>query len=245
MGRVLQSGRWVLMLVYLLLIVGLTLAWQQPSMRQHMEPAALARYGRALLDMPLGPVLVLGGYVLAVLLAMPVGVLITVGVLVFGPWPGMAYALAGMVCGSMASYGVGLLAGADVVDRWSQQGRIHALAMVLKRRGLWAIVLVRAVPVAPFVLINMTAGAFRVRFRDFVLGTALGLAPGTVIISLFMDRLTAALADPGAVTYGVLAVLALGIVGLLFWLRQVVRRETAKLASEEQNKVPSEERLGT
>jgi uncharacterized membrane protein YdjX (TVP38/TMEM64 family) len=230
MGRVLQSGRWVLMLIYLLLIVGLVLAWQDPSMRQHMEPAALARQGRALLDMPAGPLLVLGGYVLAVLLAMPVGVLITVGVLVFGPWPGMAYALAGMVSGSMASYGVGLLIGADAVDRWSQQGRIHALALALKRRGLWAIVLVRAVPVAPFIVVNMTAGAFRVRFRDFVLGTALGLAPGTVMISLFMDRLTAALANPGVVTYGVLAGVVLAVVGGLVWFRKSVLKEVGDAA---------------
>jgi uncharacterized membrane protein YdjX (TVP38/TMEM64 family) len=222
--RVVQSGRWVLMVLYLLVIVGLTVAWRDPALRQYMEPRALARMGQALLAMPMGPIMVLGGYVVAVLLAVPVAVLITVGALVFGPWPGMAYALFGMVSGAIVSYGIGLYTGAELIDRWSNQGRLHALAMALKRRGLWAIIVIRAVPVAPFVVINMTAGAFRVRFRDYVLGTFLGLAPGTIMISLFMDRLTAALAAPDKTTYGALAAVVLLFGAVLWWFKRLMAR---------------------
>jgi uncharacterized membrane protein YdjX (TVP38/TMEM64 family) len=222
--RVVQSGRWVLMVLYLLVIVGLTVAWRDPALRQYMEPRALARMGQALLAMPMGPIMVLGGYVVAVLLAVPVVALITVGALVFGPWPGMAYALCGMVSGAIVSYGIGLYMGAELIDRWSNQGRLHALAMALKRRGLWAIIVIRAVPVAPFVVVNMTAGAFRVRFRDYVLGTFLGLAPGTVMISLFMDRLTAALAAPDKTTYGALAAVVLLFAVVLWWFKRLMAR---------------------
>lgn len=225
--RVVQSGRWLLMVMYLLVIVGLTLAWRDPVLRQYMEPAALARTGQSLLAMPLGPIMVLAGYVLAVVLAVPVAVLITVGALVFGPWPGMAYALVGMVCGAIVTYGIGLYSGAQLVDRWSTQGRIHALALALKRRGLWAIIVIRAVPVAPFVVVNMTAGAFRVRFRDYVLGSFIGLAPGTIMISLFMDRLTAALAEPDATTYGLLAAVVMLFGGVLWWFKRLMARGQA------------------
>lgn len=225
--RVVQSGRWLLMVLYLLVIVGLTLAWRDPVLRQYMEPAALARSGQSLLAMPLGPIMVLGAYVLAVVLAVPVAVLITVGALVFGPWPGMAYALVGMVSGAIVTYGVGLYLGAQLVDRWSTQGRIHALASALKRRGLWAIIIIRAVPVAPFVVVNMTAGAFRVRFRDYVLGSFIGLAPGTIMISLFMDRLTAALTEPDAITYGLLVAMLLLFGGVLWWFKRLMARGQA------------------
>lgn len=83
-------ARWLLIGLYLALIVGVMLAWRDPDWRPYLEPQALARLGRDLLDMPMGPVLVLLGYVVAVLLAVPVAALITVGALVFGPWPGMA-----------------------------------------------------------------------------------------------------------------------------------------------------------
>lgn len=225
--RVVQSGRWLLMVMYLLVIVGLTLAWRDPVLRQYMEPAALARTGQSLLAMPLGPLMVLAGYVLAVVLAMPVAVLITVGALVFGPWPGIAYTLVGMVSGAIVTYGIGLYSGAQLVDRWSTQGRIHALALALKRRGLWAIIVIRAVPVAPFVVVNMTAGAFRVRFRDYVLGSFIGLAPGTIMISLFMDRLTAALAEPDATTYGLLAAVVMLFGGVLWWFKRLMARGQA------------------
>lgn len=226
MVRVVESGRWVLMGLYLILFVVLMWAWRDPVWRQHLEPRALADLGRQLLAMPLGPVMVLLGYVVMVLMAVPVAGLITVGALVFGPWPGMAYALFGMLAGSVVTYGIGRYSGAALVDRWSSKGKVHALAAALKRRGLWAVVVIRAFPVAPFIMVNMTAGAFRVRFRDYVLGTFLGLAPGTIIISLFMDRLTAALAEPGLFTYGLLGLFLLVFVAMLWWLRRLAQRSS-------------------
>lgn len=216
-------GRWLLIGLYLALIGGVMLAWRDPEWRPYLEPQALARMGRDLLDMPMGPVLVLLGYVLAVLMAVPVAALITVGALVFGPWPGMAYALSGMVAGATATYGLGRLAGAQWVDSFAPDGRLHAVADAVKRRGLWAVIVIRAVPLAPFIVVNMTAGAFRVRLRDYVLGTFLGLAPGTVIISLFMDRLTAALASPDAGTYTALAGVVVGGVLLLWLVRRLLK----------------------
>ncbi|MFZ5529215.1 MAG: TVP38/TMEM64 family protein [Pseudomonadota bacterium] len=221
--RFLRWARWLLIGLYLALIVAVMLAWRDPQWRPYLEPQALARMGRDLLDMPMGPVLVLAGYVLAVLLAVPVAALITVGALVFGPWPGMAYALVGMVAGATATYGLGRLAGAQWVDSFAPDGRLHAVVGAIKRRGLWAVIVIRAVPLAPFIVVNMTAGAFRVRLRDYVLGTFLGLAPGTIVISLFMDRLTAALASPDAGTYTALAAVVVGGVFLLWLVRRLLR----------------------
>lgn len=223
-------GRWLLIGLYVALIVGVTLAWRDPEWRPYLEPQALARMGRELLDMPMGPVLVLLGYVLAVLMAMPVAALITVGALVFGPWPGMAYALFGMVAGATATYGLGRLAGAQWVDSFAPDGRLHAVADAVKRRGLWAVIVIRAVPLAPFIVVNMTAGAFRVRLRDYVLGTFLGLAPGTIVISLFMDRLTAALASPDAGTYTALAGVVLGGLLLLWLVRRLLKGKDSATA---------------
>lgn len=222
--RVVESGRWVLAGAYLLLFAFLVWAWQQPQWRAQLEPQALAAHGRQLLDMPLGPVMVLLGYVVAVMMAMPVAALITVGVLVFGPWPGMAYALFGMVAGSIVTYGIGRFTGATLVDRWSTRGKVHVLASLLKRRGLWAVFIIRALPVAPFIMVNMTAGAFRVRFRDYVLGTLLGLVPGTVIIALFMDRLKAAFADPGVTTVALLLGFAALFGAVMWWMRRLARQ---------------------
>lgn len=201
----LKAMRWLVLGLYLALIAAVALAWRDPQWRPFLEPQALAQWGRSLLDLPMGPLLVLGAYVLAVLMAMPVALLITVGSLVFGPWPGMAYALVGMVSGAVVTYGVGWFVGGQAVEGWSSTGRVHAMAQALKRRGLWAVILIRAVPVAPFVMVNMAAGAIRVPLNHYVLGTFLGLAPGTVMLSLFTDRLAQALQAPSLQTVGLLA----------------------------------------
>jgi uncharacterized membrane protein YdjX (TVP38/TMEM64 family) len=218
----LKAVRWLVLCLYLALIGAVSWAWRDPQWRASLEPHALAQWGRSLLNLPMGPLLILFGYVLAVLMAVPVAVMITVGSLVFGPWPGMAYALSGMVSGAVVTYGMGRFVGAHAVDSWSNTGgRMHALAQGLKRRGLWAIVLIRLVPVAPFVVVNMASGAIRVPFKHYVMGTFLGLMPGTIMISLFTDRLAQAWQSPSAATLGWLAftvaLLVAMAVGLKRW----------------------------
>lgn len=210
-----------MLLLYVGVIAGVTWALRDDSLRQHLEPAALARWGKELLAMPMGSGLVLGGYVLAVLMGAPVALLITAGALIFGPWPGMAYALCGMVCGATVVYGIGRFLGAQAMAQWSQTGKLKGLAALIERRGFWAVVFVRAFPVGPFVLINLSCGALRVHWRDYVLGTALGLLPGTIIISLFTDQLARLLqsATPGqwaALGGGVLALAAM-VFGFRRW----------------------------
>lgn len=215
-------GRLALLLLYLAVLGLVWMAWRDPAWRVLLSPIMLAEFGRQVLAWPLGPVWVLLAYVVAVALAMPVLALITLGVLIFGPWPGMAYALAGMVAGATVTYGLGRLTGAQVLDR-VLKGRLQLMSTHLHRRGLWAIVLLRALPVAPFIVVNLGAGALRVRLRDYVLGTFLGLLPGTVLISLFMRQVQQAVrtATPGA--WLALAGGVLLVAGGLWWLNRQLR----------------------
>ena len=80
--------------------------------------------------------------------------------------------------------------------------------------------LVRLLPVAPYTVVNLVAGASRIRWRDFLLGTALGLAPGLVLMSTFVDRAIAAIVSPSGETFGTLALVLVAIVALGFALRK-------------------------
>ena len=57
----------------------------------------------------------------------------------------------------------------------------------------------------------MVAGASRIRFRDFMIGSAIGLLPGITGMSIFTDRLAAAIEQPTLLAFAVLA----AVVGIL------------------------------
>jgi hypothetical protein len=52
------------------------------------------------------------------------------------------------------------------------------------RRGVFAVVAIRFLPVAPFTMVNIVLGAARIKLWHFVLGTAIGLTPGFLARSL-------------------------------------------------------------
>lgn len=208
-------SRFLPLLMFFGVFIALWLAWQSPALSRWLDPDVLGELGRALLASPFGPLAVLAGYMLAVALAMPMLVMASVGVLVFGPWAGMGYALSGMVLGSMCTYGLGRLGGAGLLDRLADP-RILQLAGRLRHEGLWAVIFVRVVPVAPFLMVNVIAGAMRVRLRDFVLGTIAGLLPGTIMLAFFMERLKQAWQSPGWGTWLALSVCAV-LIAVASW----------------------------
>lgn len=213
--------RWALLSAYVSALVGMTVVAQDPAWAHWFDPGWLSQQGHALLALPLGPLAVVAGYVLLVLMAVPVLALIVVGATVFGPWPGMAYSLVGMLAGATVAFAFGRFTGAQGMDRLTQ-GRLSLLSQHLHRRGLLTVALVRFMPVAPFMVVNLAAGALRVKPRDFVLGSALGLLPGTVLISLFTDRLLSAWQAPSMPLSACLSVLAIVLlaVGGWWWKRR-------------------------
>ncbi len=208
--------RWALLSAYVLGLAGVSVLARDPAWAHWLDPQWLSQQGHALLALPLGPLAVVAGYVLLVLMAVPVLALIVVGATVFGPWPGMAYSLVGMVTGATVAFAFGRFTGAQGMDRLTQ-GRLSLLSRHLHQRGLLTVALVRFMPVAPFMVVNLTAGALRVKPRDFVLGSALGLLPGTVLISLFTDRLLSAWQAPSVPMSAWLILLAIVLVAAGGW----------------------------
>jgi uncharacterized membrane protein YdjX (TVP38/TMEM64 family) len=219
-----RSLRWrVLGLVLALLaLVGLAVAWSASPLRAWLDAdrivAALRQLGQSY-----GPVAVVGGFALASTLAVPVGFLMLVTMVAFGPWVGMGCTLAGALLGAAASYSLGWVLGREVLQRLGGE-RVNAVSRSLAERGLLAVVLVRIVPVAPFAIVNMVAGASHIRLRHMMLGTSLGILPSMVVIAFFVDRIVAALRAPGPLTVALglltVALMAAGAWALRRWLRK-------------------------
>lgn len=176
-------------------VVALAFAWQYTPLA---ELVSVERVRAWLADMRASafvPALLVAAYVAGGLVSMPITVLNAATVIVFGPWLGFAYAMAGSLVSACVLFFAGRALGAQVIRRFSS-GLVHRVAHAVGRRGFLAVLTVRMVPVAPFTVINVVAGAMPVRLRDFVLGTLAGMLPGTAVLAAFGDRVEKVLTDP-------------------------------------------------
>jgi uncharacterized membrane protein YdjX (TVP38/TMEM64 family) len=78
--------------------------------------------------------------------------------------------------------------------------------------------------VAPFSLINLVAGISRIRWRDYQLGTLLGMLPAITALAAVTDRLAASWRNPNLGSYlllvGVVAIAAASLTGLRLWWKK-------------------------
>jgi uncharacterized membrane protein YdjX (TVP38/TMEM64 family) len=209
-----------------LLVAGAAAVWRWTPLSALVDVDALAGLASGLAEAPLAPVWVLGAYLLASVLAVPIALLVVATALVFGAAPAFIYAVAGSLAGAAAGFGIGHVLGRDAVGRLGGD-RLNRLNRRLGRRGLLAVITLRVLPLAPFTLVNLAAGASHIRLRDFLLGTLLGMLPGIAAITAFSDRLLAALRDPSLATLAGLGVAALALAAVALALRRWLRRRAA------------------
>jgi phospholipase D1/2 len=202
---------------------GLAAAWTWSPLAAWVNIATLTRFAETLAHAPLAPLAVVGAYVVAGLLVIPVMLLIVVTGVVFGPLLGSVYALGGALASALVTYAIGRVLGRGTVRRIAGSP-VHRLSRKLAHRGLLAIAAVRLVPIAPFSIVNMAAGACRIGVRDFVLGTALGMAPGIVATLLLVDGIGAALREPSMACAALLVSVVATCIAVLLRLRQLMRK---------------------
>jgi phosphatidylserine/phosphatidylglycerophosphate/cardiolipin synthase-like enzyme/uncharacterized membrane protein YdjX (TVP38/TMEM64 family) len=219
-----HAARRVLVIAILLVaIAALAAAWRWGPLREHIDPEALAAWIGSASASDFAPLLVLAAYLAASLIALPITLVIVATAVVLGPVEAFVYALAGSLLGGAATFYIGRAAGRGAVRRLAGK-RLNRLSKLLARRGILAMATLRLLPVAPFTLVNMVAGASHLRARDFLLGTAIGMAPGTLAVSVFADRLAALVFNPSAQNVAWLALALVVIVAAALTLHRWLAR---------------------
>jgi uncharacterized membrane protein YdjX (TVP38/TMEM64 family) len=102
--------------------------------------------------------------------------LIAAAVVAFGPVTGFAYSWVGTMVSSLVGFYLGRAAGAATLERFSGES-VRRFMELVGRNGFFASFIVRLVPSAPFIVVNMAAGVTPMRVVNFTLGTALGIVP--------------------------------------------------------------------
>ena len=193
--------------------------WRFTSWHQRFGFSTLVQWGRVIQGHPWTPVGVIVVFVLAGLIFFVHAVLLWVTVFTFDAFHAFIYCELGSLASALVVYGLGRVLREDVVERIAGS-YMEEVSRALARRGVLTLILLHVFPICPFSVLNLLAGATHIGFKDYVIGTVLGITPGLVVLSLFGERLmeiiqTPDLPDAAALT----AFVGAGV--FIFWkLRQ-------------------------
>lgn len=209
---------WLRIAVPLAILLLLGAAWQWTPLRALLDLDRIQAWVEPHRTSWVAFPLVIAAFVLLGLLMVPVLLLIVATGIAFGPWLGSTYALAGAIASASFGFWLGRRVGLPRVERIAGP-RVKRVSDAVERNGTLAVYVIRKIPM-PFLLINMVMGASRIRFRDFFLGTFLGMGPIVVALAGFGYQLSETLKDPSPVKIGIAA----GLLLVPFTIAFVVNR---------------------
>jgi phospholipase D1/2 len=192
-----------------IVMLGLVLAWKFTPLANLAQPERIRDALESFANGNWGPLIVLGIFVGSSVLLFPVTVLIAATAAAFGPWLGFAYSAVGALLSALISFMIGAMVGRETLT--SVLGpRLNRIRREVRNRGVIAVAVVRLVPVAPFGVVNLVAGASKIRLLDFTLGTAIGMLPGIAVMAALGHQITLVLTQPSleAIIWFTLAIAA-------------------------------------
>ena len=203
-----------------IVIVALALVWEFVPLAKPYEVRALLA---SLNDNPLAPLIVVAIFVIGGALMFPVTVLIAATAAAFGPWLGFGYAAVGALLSALVTYSIGAALGKRAL-RDLLGPRLNRVRQRVAKRGIVAVAAIRLVPVAPFTVVNLAAGASAIPLFDYMVGTTIGMLPGLIMISAVGHQFGRIMTAPTAYDLAILAAAVLGWVALSIGVQAAVSR---------------------
>lgn len=140
-----------------------------------------------------GPLVFAALYIAAAVLFLPGSILTIGGGFLYGPLLGLALVspvsvIAATTCFLLARS----VARGTVARRLGRNPRLAAIDAGVGSSGFKLVLLLRLSPLLPFNVLNYLLGLTRVRLRDFVFGSWIGMLPGTALYVYIGSLITAA-----------------------------------------------------
>jgi uncharacterized membrane protein YdjX (TVP38/TMEM64 family) len=201
----------------------MTAAWRWTPLAEQIDIRKIIAWSVSLRENPARHVIIFGAYIVGSFVSFPVPLLVLATAFVFGPVAGTVYSFAGCLLGAAVTYGAGRLMGKDFVRRIAG-AKWRAVEKTAAETGIMAVAAMRLLPVAPFTIVNVVAGAFRLPVWNYFVGSLLGLAPGILVINFFARQFARTLRQPGPASYALLALAVFLAVAGTIWLKRKVAK---------------------
>ena len=137
-----------------------------------------------------------GAFAALAFVGVPQFVLIAAAVVAFGPWTGFAYSWICTLVSSLVGFWLGRTFGGRLLRDLAGDG-VAKFMRLIGKNGFLASLIVRLVPSAPFIVVNMAAGVTPMKLRDFAAGTAVGIIPKIALTAFAGNSIVQALKGGG------------------------------------------------
>ena len=217
------------LLVFTLLLV-MTIFWRYLVDAGYLNEAALLQHTVYIRQFEYSLWSLLGIsllYVVLLAVMFPLTILVvTTGMLFSMEWA-MLCATLGALSSSAAGYVVGHWLGRETIEKHGGI-TVRRAEQYIQNNSFNSMVLINLLPVAPFAVTNMLAGAFRLDFTRYMLGSAVGIIPGLLIVIAFGGQLGKLMvAGENGLPWSAIAIaisLIFLLVGLLVYLHKRLNR---------------------
>lgn len=139
----------------------------------------------------LAPIIFLIVYIIATIFFLPATPLTIASGIIFGKGFGTLYVVIGATIGATIAFLVSRFLGKGFVDRIlkGKYKKVYEYDKKLEESGLLVVLFLRLIPVFPFNGLNFALGLTKVKKRHFIIGTLIGIIPGTFLLAFFGDSL--------------------------------------------------------
>ncbi|WP_370113084.1 VTT domain-containing protein [Bradyrhizobium sp. USDA 329] len=164
-------------------LLGLTLAWSYTSLSDFADEGRISTLLSVYSQSIWGPFFAIAAFVVGGLVVFPILVLIAATAAALGPWLGFFTAMAGALLSALVLFSIGRVLGRERLQHLLGR-RAARIQERIVGRGILAVVVIRMIPIAPYSVVNVVAGASTLPLRDFMVGTLLGITPGILAMAV-------------------------------------------------------------
>jgi uncharacterized membrane protein YdjX (TVP38/TMEM64 family) len=189
------ARRWLAGIALVIAVAAVSLLWRFTSLAEVLSPDRIAALLERIEGSEWAWLIFLGAFIVGGLVMFPVTVLSAATAITFPPLKAATISFTGIMLSAALTHWLGARwlrkPGRTALGRTAQK-----LEQALSDKGVLAVASLRMMPIAPFTLVNVAAGAMGISFRDYMLGSALGLAPGLTMMVLFGRQVRAFWKNP-------------------------------------------------
>lgn len=193
-----------------LCVLGLAMLafWRYSPLADWSDPERLGGLLERLSTSPWAGPIVVAAFLVGSFVVFPVTALVAATGLALGPGAGLLWASIGSLAAAVVTYSCARALPERTLESWFGPW-IRRMGKRCERGGIVSVMLARNIPIAPFTLINVVSAAASIPFRDFLIGTCLGMAPMIAALTVLGDRVRGAWQAPTTLN---IAALCLAIV---------------------------------